>query len=67
MRGAVIGGAIMNTHAFELSTNAGGAAADLENLGETVIKVYETSVDVGEGNYEGSGQPNPKGEPLTNV
>ncbi len=45
MRGATIGGAVMNTKHSNFLTNAGGAtAADLENLGESVRKkVYETS------------------------
>ena len=45
MRGAVRGGATMNTKHSNFLTNAGGAtAADLEGLGEEVRKkVYETS------------------------
>ena len=45
MRGAVRGGAIMNTMHSNFLTNAGGAtAADLEELGEAVRKeVYATS------------------------
>jgi UDP-N-acetylmuramate dehydrogenase len=45
MRGAVRGGAVMNTMHSNFLTNAGGAtAADLEGLGEDVRKkVYQTS------------------------
>lgn len=45
MRGATIGGAVMNTKHSNFLTNAGGAtAADLENLGELVRKkVYDSS------------------------
>lgn len=45
MRGAVRGGAVMNTMHSNFLTNAGGAtAADLEGLGEEVRKkVYDTS------------------------
>ncbi|WP_200802523.1 UDP-N-acetylmuramate dehydrogenase [Octadecabacter temperatus] len=45
MRGATIGGAVMNVKHSNFLTNAGGAtAADLEDLGESVRKkVYETS------------------------
>ncbi|HCP80443.1 MAG TPA: UDP-N-acetylenolpyruvoylglucosamine reductase [Octadecabacter sp.] len=45
MRGATVGGAVMNVKHSNFLTNAGGAtAADLENLGESVRKkVYETS------------------------
>ena len=45
MRGAVRGGAVMNTIHSNFLTNAGGAtAADLEGLGEDVRKkVYQTS------------------------
>jgi UDP-N-acetylmuramate dehydrogenase len=45
MRGAVRGGAVMNTMHSKFLTNAGGAtAADLEGLGEDVRKkVYQTS------------------------
>ncbi|MBV7409370.1 UDP-N-acetylmuramate dehydrogenase [Maritimibacter sp. DP1N21-5] len=45
MRGARLGGAVMNEMHANFLTNAGGAtAADLENLGEAVRKkVYETS------------------------
>ena len=45
MRGARLGGAVMNEMHANFLTNAGGAtAADLENLGELVRKkVYETS------------------------
>ena len=45
MRGATLGGAVMNTKHSNFLTNAGGAtAADLEGLGEDVRKkVYETS------------------------
>lgn len=45
MRGATIGGAVMNTMHSNFLTNAGGAtAADLEDLGEAVRKkVYQTS------------------------
>lgn len=44
MRGATIGGAVMNTKHSNFLTNAGGAtAADLEDLGEAVRKkVYAT-------------------------
>lgn len=45
MRGATIGGAVMNTKHSNFLTNAGGAtAADLEDLGELVRKkVYDSS------------------------
>ena len=45
MRGAVLGGAIMNTKHSNFLTNVGGAtAADLEDLGELVRKkVYDSS------------------------
>ncbi len=45
MRGATLGGAIMNTKHSNFLTNAGGAtAADLEDLGEQVRKkVYDSS------------------------
>lgn len=45
MRGATIGGAVMNEKHSNFLTNAGGASAlDLESLGELVRKkVYETS------------------------
>ncbi|MFY0632256.1 MAG: UDP-N-acetylmuramate dehydrogenase [Vannielia sp.] len=45
MRGATLGGAVMNEMHSNFLTNAGGAtAADLENLGERIRKkVYETS------------------------
>ncbi|MDF1874010.1 UDP-N-acetylmuramate dehydrogenase [Vannielia sp.] len=45
MRGATLGGAVMNEMHSNFLTNAGGAtAADLENLGEEIRKkVYETS------------------------
>ena len=45
MRGATLGGAVMNTKHSNFLTNAGGAtASDLEGLGENVRKkVYETS------------------------
>ncbi|SMX37931.1 UDP-N-acetylenolpyruvoylglucosamine reductase [Octadecabacter ascidiaceicola] len=45
MRGAAVGGAVMNVKHSNFLTNSGGAtAADLENLGESVRKkVYETS------------------------
>ena len=45
MRGATIGGAVMNTMHSNFLTNAGAAtAADLEDLGEAVRKkVYQTS------------------------
>ncbi|MEL6571928.1 MAG: UDP-N-acetylmuramate dehydrogenase [Pseudomonadota bacterium] len=45
MRGATIGGAVMNEMHANFLTNAGGAtAADLEDLGEAVRKkVYDTS------------------------
>jgi UDP-N-acetylmuramate dehydrogenase len=44
MRGAVLGGAVMNTKHSNFLTNAGGAtAADLEDLGEAVRKkVYDS-------------------------
>jgi UDP-N-acetylmuramate dehydrogenase len=44
MRGAVLGGAVMNTKHSNFLTNAGGAtAADLEDLGELVRKkVYDS-------------------------
>ena len=45
MRGATLGGAVMNTKHSNFLTNAGGAtAADLEDLGELVRKkVYDSS------------------------
>ena len=45
MRGATLGGAVMNTKHSNFLTNAGDAtAADLEDLGELVRKkVYENS------------------------
>lgn len=45
MRGATVGGAVMNTMHSNFLTNAGGAtAADLEDLGELVRKkVYDSS------------------------
>jgi UDP-N-acetylmuramate dehydrogenase len=45
MRGATLGGAVMNTKHSNFLTNAGGAtAADLEDLGEEVRKkVYDSS------------------------
>lgn len=45
MRGATVGGAVMNTMHSNFLTNAGGAtAADLEDLGERVRKkVYDSS------------------------
>jgi len=45
LRGAVLGGAVMNAKHPNFLTNAGGAtAADLESLGELVRKkVYENS------------------------
>jgi len=45
MRGATVGGAVMNTMHSNFLTNAGGAsAADLEELGEMVRKkVYADS------------------------
>jgi UDP-N-acetylmuramate dehydrogenase len=45
MRGATIGGAVMNIKHSNFLTNAGGAtAADLEDLGEQVRKkVYDSS------------------------
>lgn len=62
MRGAVIGGAVMNTMHSNFLTNAGGAsAADLENLGEAVIKkVYESSGLTLEWEIMRVGEPTPK-------
>jgi len=62
MRGATVGGAVMNTMHSNFLTNAGGAtAADLENLGEEVRKkVYDTSGITLEWEIMRVGEPTPK-------
>lgn len=63
MRGATVGGAVMNVKHSNFLTNAGGAtAADLENLGEDVRKkVYETSGLTLVWEIMRVGEPAPKG------
>jgi UDP-N-acetylmuramate dehydrogenase len=63
MRGAVRGGAVMNTMHSNFLTNAGGAtAADLEGLGEDVRKkVYQTSGLTLEWEIMRVGEPAPTG------
>jgi len=63
MRGAVRGGAVMNTMHSNFLTNAGDAtAADLEGLGEEVRKkVYDTSGIALEWEIMRVGEPAPKG------